>query len=140
MKVNNQTLYAVCNRFHKGSVVKPCRRLIYGTNKTSIRVVLASSIEDAILLSYPNFHLEDWNTIKLRAYAIESNKLSILKPPKFLQNHFDFPKAIELGEYASFSNLRMESLGLIKLHQHSDKNEILLDENGQVIGKRYAIF
>lgn len=140
MKTDDKILYAVCNRFHKGSVVKPCRRLIYGTNKTLIRIVLASSIEDAILLSYPNLHTEDWNMLKLRIYAIQSSKVSILKNPKFLQNHFNFPKAVELEEYASLSNLRMESVGLIKIYQQSLKNENLLNEKGEVCGKRYAVF
>lgn len=140
MKTKNKTLYAVCNRFHKGSVVKPCRRLVFGTNKTLIRIVLASSIEDAILLSYPNLHSEDWNMLKLRIYSIESDKLSVLKSPKFLQTHFNFPKISEFEEYASFTNLRMISVGMMKIYQNSLKNEILQHEDGTVYGKRYAIF
>jgi len=133
-------LYAVRERSHSGTLIKPGAYRVLNSDKVVRRIVLAPSIEEAVLLTYPHAHLENWKTVKIKAYAIVAERRHSIHGPAFLQNGFGFAHAIEFNEHACFSNLRMQAVGEFKLIRDSLANINLVDELGNTYGKRFALF
>lgn len=140
MKKNPDALYAVTERSHTGSLVKPQPYRVLRSDKVVRRIVLAPSIEEAIYLTYPLAYQTEWTMAKIKAYVIEPENRHSIHDPLFLQKGFDFKHAVEHNEYACFSNLRMKELGTIRLLRTSNLNTDLVDEEGNIYGKRFAIF
>mgnify|MGYP006961060927 FL=1 len=133
-------LYAVRDRSHTGTLIKPAAYRVLKMDKVVRRIVLAPSIEEALLLTYPHAHLENWKTAKIKAYAIQPERRHSIHGPIFLANGFGFTQAIEFNEHACFSNLRMQEVGEFKIIRDSLANIDLLDELGNTYGKRFALF
>lgn len=133
-------LYAVCGRSHTGTLIKPSYYRVLKSDKVMRRIVLAPSIEQAIYLTYPDCHLADWNMARIKAYAIIPENRHSIHEPKFLERAFGFEHAVEHEEYACFSNLRMQEVGIHKLLRNSLSNIDLVDELGSTYGKRFALF
>lgn len=132
-------LFAVKNISFTGNVIKPSRRGVIGSDSTIIRTVLATNPEEAIFLTHPKLYLGYWSKIKFKIYALEVSSRHSIKTPEFLFNHFDHQLAIEHGEFASFANLRMQMVGEVMISKNSLLNKDLLDANGNIYGKHYAI-
>ena len=133
-------LYAVQGRGHTGTLIKPINHQVLNSDKTLRRIVLARTIEDAFYLTYPKAYLEKWAMATIKAYGIVPEKRHSIHGPEFLEKAFGFNHAVEHGEYACFSNLRMQEVGTYKLIQASKLNEDLIDESGNIYGKRFALF
>ena len=132
-------LFAVKNIAFTGSVIKPSRREVIGSDSTIIRTVLATNPEEAIFLTHPKLYLEHWGKLKFKVYALEVSSRHSIKTPEYLFNHFNHKLAKEHGEYASFSNLRMQCVGEAIISKNSPANKDILDEDGNIYGKHYAI-
>lgn len=133
-------LFAVAPRSHTGSILKPSRHNVIGGGNSIVRIVLATNLEEAVFLTYPKLHLEKWGTKHLKAYFLNVKSIHPIKSPTYLKRNFEHPLAEDHGEYACFSNLRMEYGGLISIRRNSKHNKDLLDVNGSYYGKHYAIY
>lgn len=133
-------LYVVRDLTYSGSLIKPAPFKVLNSDKVVRRIVLAPSIEEAILLTYPQAHLGSWKKAKLRAYAIVPERRHSIHGPTFLENGFGFKHAVEFNEHVCFSNLRMKEVGIVQLLRDSLANIDLVDELGNTYGKRLALF
>ena len=133
-------LYAVRESSYSGTLIKPGAYRVLNSDKVIRRIVLAPSIEEAVLLTYPHAHLENWRTAKIKAYEIVVEGRHSIHSPTFLQKGFGFTHAIEFNEHACFSNLRMQQAGEFKLIRDSLANIDLVDELGNIYGKRFALY
>ncbi len=140
MKLRAKKLFAVRSISHTGGLIKPNLHLVIGTDKVVRRIVLAPSIEDALLLTYPSAYKDVWRIAKFKAYVIEPESRHPIKTPSFLEKGFDFKLATEFEEHACFSNLRMTEVGIFKVKRDSKQNTDLIDNEGNIYGKRYALF
>lgn len=140
MKKMPKVLFAIKGRGHTGTLIKPEHHLVLQTDRTVHRIVLAPSIEEAIYLTFPRAYKDPWTMAKIKIYAIEPCGRHPIVSPEILMKNFGFDQAVEHNEYACFSNLRMKSIGMSKLIRESKLNIDLVDESGNVYGKRYHVF
>ena len=144
MRTTTKVLFAVVRTNEVTEVVKPKLYDICGSDTKAIRIPLTETIEDAILVTYPNLNKESFKKISFKVYHIEVGKRHRVITPKSLEKRHGFPHAIELGEYSCFRTLRMNKLGEVSIKKANSENEEVwtvdkVTGKEKLIGVRYGL-